>query len=196
MTVSCSAATVLAVDPGEHIGWCLVSARTVARGDGPDPGWATHRCLDGWQVAVAGIGTYDTAMRRRDAAWLNALLGRAEDAHGESRSPLWCVVEHFTFTQKTALGGSRGAVEVTGAVRALASANHSRVQVDTRQTPAQAKLVPLPALRELGFYARGDKQTDHALMAARHAVLAVQRVRAGLLEPRYDELADPERSDC
>jgi hypothetical protein len=186
-------ATILAIDPGEHIGWSLASVFRVPKDyeSGSETGIFTEAGIKGWAIAPRGIGTH-TVYLRDAIEWLNGILGAAEDLHRSSGlvdgSPLFCMVEHFTFTQKSTLGGSRAAVEITGAIKALIGMNHRLVQIDTRQTPSEAKTVSLDTLRNLQFYSRGDKQADHALMAARHTVLAVRRLRLGTLSPNYSEM--------
>lgn len=176
-------ATVLAIDPGEHIGYTILQA------------WDSEPSLDerktssvisGWSVRCIESSSVRPSTPIDVVDAVEALFARADALDARK---FYAVVEHFTFTRVSAYGGSRYAVELFGVVKSLLRYKYPKFQLDTRQTPADVKTsVKSAVLRELGVQQYGSGQTDHALMAGRHAVLTVARLRNRELARGYNEM--------
>ncbi|QEM41607.1 hypothetical protein SEA_FORZA_172 [Gordonia phage Forza] len=93
--------------------------------------------------------------------------------------PLFVTVEHFVFTRTAMMGGSRGAVEMTGAIKAIRRLYAPEIRLLTDQKPADAKLIKTNVLEDLKIKIKGDKSDDHAHMAAKHALHLALRIKKG-----------------
>lgn len=178
-------AIVLAIDPGEHIGYTILR---VYNTDESVIGinTKTHKYIAGWRVECVESSSIRPETPAQTVDVMNHLLARVAFMDAER---VFIVVEHFTFTRVSTYGNSRPAVELFGVIKALLWQKYPSLQLETRQTPADAKsCVNTSVLRELGIQQRGSGQTDHALMAGRHAVLAVARMRNRELSTDYNEM--------
>lgn len=165
--------TVLGVDPGLHTGLCMFDMH-----EKPDekPIWGP---LKGVQIAPRVLKT-----EHDDRNIIRAFSELLELALSEEHARLNIVCEHFVFTRVSTMGGSRNAIEMTGALKAVIQMKcdedpslASRIYYDDTQKPADAKLVRTPMLMELGIRRRGDGTDDHAHMAARHALALAAKIR-------------------
>lgn len=146
----------------------------------PESARETHWApLKGVRIDVKEFTTVDGEEAILD--YLDDMLHRAVMLH---KSPVIHVTcEHFVFTRVSAMGGSRAAVEMTGALKALVRLERNRknprvkLYFDDTQKPADAKLVDTKTLELLGIKVRGDKSTDHAHMAAKHALVKSSKIR-------------------
>ncbi|QGF20320.1 hypothetical protein SEA_SIXAMA_170 [Gordonia phage Sixama] len=157
--------TILSVDPGEHNGICVLDLYSSTRSDSPWPK------LNGYFVKTKAFLT---------AEGDNELIDFAFDAIRTYKNrPLYITVEHFVFTRTSMMGGSRGAIEMTGAIKAIRRLHAPEVKLFTDQKPADAKLIKNSVLEQLGIKVKGDKSTDHAHMAAKHALVLALRIKKG-----------------
>lgn len=178
-----STAAILALDPGEHIGYTILEAWEEAHSE---PGLKTSSIIGSWGVRCIATGSVRPSTPVDVVDAIDELFARANSLDSEK---FFAVVEHFTFTRVSAYGGSRLAVEMFGIVKTILRYRYPKFQLETRQTPADVKsVIGSGVLRELGVQQRGSGQTDHALMAGRHAVLAVARMRNRELAPHYNEM--------
>lgn len=196
-------AIVLAIDPGEHVGIALAYVADAKSYFSPSDEMYTHPCIEGYNMHFYGLSTFNLGkdnIPESIEAWMRKAVYYSyfyTDWEEAEPLPIFCVVEQYVMTRNSMYGGSKYALEVIGMVKSLIVATGLPIQLDTRQRPAAAKnIAPNETLRLLHAYKRGDKQTDHALMAARHAVLTVARLRKCTLDPKYDELKGWKIDDC
>lgn len=167
-------ATVVGIDPGEHMGVCVLDLYRDDRGT-LDELWPPLR---GHKIVVREFCTVDG--EQNIIEYLDQLLTTLPRKY--VRPNIYVTCEHFVFTRTSSMGGSRAAVEMTGALKALFRLQTNkrdpkvRWNYDDTQKPADAKLIDNKALTDLGIKARGDGSTDHAHMAAKHAVVKATKI--------------------
>ena len=161
--------TIVAIDPGEHNGICVL---LLYKGEAP---WGkTSDALTGYSVQKLEFTTFEG-----DDEFIDGMC-KTLHLYAKHSIPTIVVCEHFVFTRVSSMGGSRAAVEMTGALKAiikLMSTDSRRIRLFTDQKPADAKLISNSVLEQLDIKRRGDKSTDHAQMAARHGVTAAIRIK-------------------
>ena len=164
---------ILGIDPGLHTGYCLLElCSDVTQGQ-------TSSILKNHSVNTKLFGTVDGD---KDTIKFFDSVATVDFESYTSDVPLVVACEHFVFTRVSMMGGSRNAVEMTGALKAIMTLKQPRAVVRTEQKPADAKLISNDILTELGIKQRGDRSTDHAQMAARHAVMMAVRISKKLVK--------------
>lgn len=160
-------AVILGVDPGLHTGYCLLELYA------DEQHGRTIPALKGHSVSTLLFGTVDGD---EDTIKFFDSVAVEYFSKYDKTVPLLVACEHFVFTRTSMMGGSRNAVEMTGALKTVMALRQPRARVSTEQKPADAKLVSNAVLSDLGIKQRGDRSTDHAQMAARHAVMMSMRI--------------------
>ena len=175
MTTSQPYVVILGIDPGLHTGYCLIELYN------DDQRGQTIASLKNYSIVTKNFGTvdgdYDTI------TYFDNLVSH-DLAYYDPSVPIVIACEHFVFTRTSSMGGSRNAVEMTGALKAICTLKLPRAVFSSEQKPGDAKLISNEVLSDLHIKQRGDRSTDHAQMAARHAVLMAIRIKKRLVDIR------------